>query len=358
MSKPRVAILYLCHNDLRYVPEVVESWKAQTYPHEQIAIVMLPNGAKDGVQDVIEQDVLARSKKDLPEVIMMDSGENLGFAGGNNLGIRWAIEQGFDYVFLNNGDLKLDPIAIESLVELAESDKQIGSVQSFVRFWPEPEKVNVTGGVMHVAGFGYARDNGRLLDEVQRTNGEEIMYASGAAVLYRVDALKKVGLLEEGFFMYHEDLELGLRLKFAGYKNVLCTASHAFHDYHFGRNPKKFQWMETYRYLVLFAYARFRSLIVLWPILKLVEAGMWILSLKGGWILSKIKADVEFFRPRTWQLWFKMRKRAQTLRTISDKEWMQLLSTKIEAQEVETAATRLGNRIVTWMWKWLFPLIK
>ncbi len=354
----KVAIIYLCHNDLRYVPEVVESWKGQTYPHDEISIVMIPNGAKDGVQDLIRSEILPRSKNDLPEVVMIDDGINRGFSGGNNMGINWALAHGFDYVFLNNGDLKLGPDAIERLVNTMESDQMIGSAQSFVHFWKEPEKVNVTGGVMHVAGFGYARDNGSDVSKVHRKNNEEIMYASGAAVMYQVDALKKVGLLEEGFFMYHEDLEIGLRLRFAGYKNVLSTKSKVFHDYSFSRNPKKFQWMETYRYIVLLSYLKFRSLILLCPVLKLVECGIWLMSLRGGWILSKFKANLEFLRPRTWKLLWRMRKRAQYLRKIEDRDWMKLLSPKIEAQEVESKATKIGNSIITWMWKLILPMIK
>ncbi|MBT3230654.1 glycosyltransferase family 2 protein [Candidatus Uhrbacteria bacterium] len=358
MSRPKVAIIYLCHNDLRYVPEVVESWHDQTYQKDRLATLMIPNGATDGVQDLIKSDILPRSKKDLPEMVMIDDGVNHGFAGGNNLGIKWAIDHGFDYVFLNNGDLKLDPKAIEKLVEVMESDSGIGSAQSFVRFWKEPEMVNVTGGVMHVAGFGYARDNGSNISDVKRKNGEEIMYASGAAVMYRLSALKKVGFLEEGFFMYHEDLELGLRLRFAGYKNVLCTESHAFHDYSFGRNPKKFQWMETYRYIVLFSYAKFRSLLLLVPMLKFVECGMWAMSLKGGWLGSKLKANIELCKPSTLGLLWKMRQRAQSLRTIDDKDWMKMLSPKIEAQEVESEITTIGNSIISWMWKIILPLIR
>lgn len=358
MNKPKVAIIYLCHNDLRYVPEVVESWQKQTYPQDAISIIMIPNGAKDGVQDLIKNEILPRSKKDLPEVIMIDDGINHGFSGGNNLGVKWAIEQGIDYVFLNNGDLKLDSNVIEELVTAMESDKQVGSVQAFVRFWQEPEKVNVTGGMMHVAGFGYARDNGKLFSEVKRKNKEEIFYASGAAVMYRISALKKVGLLEEGFFMYHEDLELGLRLRFAGYKNILATKANVFHDYSFSRNPKKFQWMETYRAVVLFSYLKWQSFLFLLPILKLIEAGVWILAFKGGWAMSKFRADLEFLKPRTWKLMWKIRQRSRQLRVIKDRDWMKLLSSTIEDQEVDSFATRIGNRVITWIWKKTLPLIK
>lgn len=358
MNKPKVAIIYLCHNDLRYVPDVVKSWRVQTYPHTNISIIMIPNGAKDGVQDLIKKDILPLSKKNFPEVIMIDDGINHGFAGGNNIGIKWAIDNGFDYVFLNNGDLKLDPCAIAELVGVMESDDKIGSAQALVRFWKDPRKINVSGGVMHVAGFGYARDNGKLFSEVKRKNKEEIFYASGAAVMYRISALQEVGLLEEGFFMYHEDLELGIRLRFAGYKNVLSTNAQAFHDYSFSRNPKKFQWMETYRAVVLLSYLKWQSLILLLPIIKIVECGVWILAFKGGWATSKLKSDIELLKPKTYKLIGNIRKRAKRLRVIKDKDWMKLLSSTIEDQEVDSCAVRFGNKVISFIWKITLWFIK
>ncbi|MCG2687350.1 glycosyltransferase family 2 protein [Candidatus Parcubacteria bacterium] len=358
MNKPRIAIIYLCHNDIKYVPDVVDSWGAQSYPQELISIVMIPNGAKDGAQDLIKNKILPRSKKDLPEIIMIDDGVNRGFAGGNNIGIKWAMARGFDYVFLNNGDLKLGERAVEELVDLMELDLTIGSAQSFVKLWQDKNKVNTTGGVIHVAGFGYARDNGKSVDDVKVQDGEEIIYASGASAIYRVSALKKVGLLEEGFFMYHEDLELGLRLRFAGYKNVLSTKSQVFHNYSFSRNPKKFQWMETYRIVVLLSYLKFRSFLVLTPILVIVECGIWLLSIKGKWFGSKFLADIELCKPKTWKLIANMRSRAQKLRVIKDQDWMRILSSRIEDQEVESLATRIGNSVITLMWKIILPIIR
>lgn len=349
---PRVAIIYLCHNNLRHLPKVVSSWTKLDYPHDRLAILMIPNGSPDGIADAIRSEVLPRSGQDLPELILLDDGINHGFAGGNNLGIKWTLERDFDYVFLNNGDMHLHENSISELVHHAEQDQQVGSVQSLVMYWRDHQKINVSGGMFHFAGYGYARDNGQVLQDCQAHDGEEIAYASGAAVLYRTDALKKVGLLEEGFFMYHEDLELGLRLRMAGYKNIIATKSWTYHDYSFSRNPKKFAWMELYRWLVMLAYYRLATLILFSPGLLAIELFSWPLAIKGGWLRAKFWAIREWFRPATWRLLFDMRHRAQSLRMVKDKDILRFVTGRINAQETKNIIVeKIANPVISaWFW--------
>ncbi|MCR4312310.1 MAG: glycosyltransferase family 2 protein [Candidatus Uhrbacteria bacterium] len=333
MSHPRVAILYLCHGNMRHIPDVVTSLSQLTYPKDRLTVLMLPAGSPDGIADYIRAEVLPRSGKDLPEVIMIDE-PNRGFAANNNVGIRFALEHDFDYVFLHNGDLKLDPRAIDELVALAESSPDIASVQCMVRYWHQPDMVNVSGGVVHIAGYGYARDNRSAYAAPFRPDGDELAYASGAALLLRASVLRKLGLLEEGFFMYHEDLELGMRLRFAGYRNVLAAKAFAFHDYTFSRNQKMFAWIECYRWVVLLAYFRSRTLLVFAPLLLAVEVGTWFMAWRGGWLRAKCWALREWCRPATWRLMFAMRRRAQSSRVIGDKDFLCFVTGRIENQEV------------------------
>lgn len=357
--KPRVAILYLCYGNLRHLPEVVSGLASQTYPHDRMTVLMLPAGSPDGIIERIERDVLPRSRKDLPETIMINE-SNRGFSANNNVGVRYALERDFDYVFLHNGDLKLDARAIEELVVLAETSSDIGSVQALVRYWHQPDVANVTGGVVHVAGYGYARDNGRSYEPLMRPDGDELAYGSGAALLLRSSALKKVGgALEEGFFMYHEDLELGMRLRYAGYRNVLAAKAFGFHDYHFSRNPKMFAWIECYRWVVLLSYYRARTLLLFAPLLAAIEVGTWFMAFRGGWIRAKFWALREWMKPKTWRLLFAMRRRAQSLRVIDDADFLKLVVGRIENQEVNNrlmeivnpaidAAFESGRKLVRW----------
>lgn len=359
VSMPRVAIVYLCYGMRRYLDDVVESVENLDYPKEDLGFVLVASGSPDAIEEQIREQVLPKSNQSLPRTVLLDDGENRGFAGNNNKGMEWALREGYDYVYLLNGDAKLDKNAIKEAVQLAEEDERIGAVQSLVLFWNQPKVINVSGGIVHVAGYGYARDNGALLTERSFTRGEELAYPSGAATLYRASALKQVGLLEEGFFMYHEDLELGLRLKISGYKNVLAPDSLAFHDYQFSRNPKKFAWMELYRWIVILAYFRVRTLILLLPLLLVIELGVWMMALKGGWIKAKLWACRESFRPTSWRLLFKMRKRMIRLRVVSDREWMRLVSGEIVGQETESfIVQKVANPVITALWKAAYFLIR
>lgn len=355
---PRVAIIYLCHGNLRHLPEVVASWASLTYPKDRVIIYAVPAASPDGIAEVIRRDVLPRSGKDLPEIVLFDDGRNEGFAKNNNAPMRDALARGVDYVYLQNGDLKLDGDAITQAVRIAESDRVIGSVQSLVLFWNDAQKVNTDGCMIHVAGYGYARDNGRARADIRVTDGEEIPYASGAAVLYRAEALRKVGLLEEGFFMYHEDLELGLRLKVAGYKNVLAAQSVGYHDYQFSRNPKKFAWMELYRWVVMLGYYKFLTFVVLSPLLFAIEIGSWLLSVRGAGVSAKLYAYREMLRPATWRLIADIRRRTRTLRVIGDREMLRLFTGKIEAQETSGGLMDgFVNPVVNTLWRALYRLI-
>ena len=226
---------------------------------------------------------------------------------------------------------------------MAETSETIGSVQALVRYWHEPEIVNVSGGVVHVAGYGYARDNKTPYQPDIRPDGDELAYGSGAALLLKMSALKRVGLLEEGFFMYHEDLELGMRLRFAGYHNVLAAKAFGFHDYHFSRNPKMFAWIECYRWIVMLAYYRVSTLLLLAPLLLAIEVGTWFMALRGGWIKAKLWALREWTRPQTWRLMFDVRRRAQALRVIDDKDFLRFVTGRIENQEVGNGLMDLVN---------------
>ncbi|TAL51339.1 glycosyltransferase family 2 protein [Patescibacteria group bacterium] len=367
---PRVAIIYLCHNNRSYLPEVFESLRALSYPSEKLEIIVVNNDSKDGSSDWLREQ---------SGITYLPSATNLGFAQGNNLGIRHALLGGAEYVYLLNGDAKLHSDAIMEAVKLAESDKSIGAVQSRIMLWKHPEIINATGGMVHFLGFGFVRDNGKAWDatawvpetflagkagprNVSGTHAApviEIVYASGAAVLYRSSVLKQVGVLDPFLFLYHEDLELGWRIRLAGYKNVLAVDSIAYHDYEFKRSIQKFYWMERNRILVHASHLRAWTLIVLAPFLFMTEIGLILFAIKGGWLKEKFLAYVNLLSPRTWIYVMRKRRESRFLRRVSDREIVRLWTGRIEHQETRSfVVDRFINPFLNSLWYILKSVIR
>ena len=345
---PKVAIVYLSYNGKRYLDEVLTALRALNYQRESLEFIFVDNASSDGSQEYL---------RSVSDITFFANGKNLGFAEGNNIGINHALLHGADYVFLHNNDLKLHPDAISHAVSLAESDPEIGSVQSLITLWKHPNIVNSTGGMVHFLGFGFVRDNGQKLSEIiggvprPRFDGEEIAYASGAAVLYRAEVLKNVGVLDPFLFLYHEDLELGWRIRLAGYKNVLSIHSLAFHDYEFKRSIQKFFWMERNRWLVHFSHLNWSTLLILLPFMIIMEVPLLLFAIKGGWIKQKICVYASLLSPKSWSYVLRKRRESHMIRKVSDSEIMQLFTGKIIHQETnDPIVTWIGNPILCVVW--------
>ena len=150
---PKVAIIYLSYNSKPYIDEVFSSLKQLNYPKERLEIIAVDNDSSDGSADIF---------REMGGITFFGSKDNLGFAAGNNLGINHALLENVDYVYLLNADAKLHSEAILEAVRLAESDEKIGSVQSLMMLWKQPEILNSTGGMVHFLGFGFVKGNGSL----------------------------------------------------------------------------------------------------------------------------------------------------------------------------------------------------
>jgi GT2 family glycosyltransferase len=339
---PKVAIIYLSWFSMDYIEEVFSCLDKLDYPRDRLEIIVVDNASTDGSKEWLAKRT---------DITYFSNDKNLGFAEGNNMGINHALLHGADYVFLHNNDLKLEPAAIREAVVLAESDKTIGSVQSFMKLWSDPERVNSTGGMVHFLGFGFVRDNGALASDVAAKDGSEIAYASGAAVLYRASALREVGLLDPFLFLYHEDLELGWRIRLAGFRNVFAKNSVTYHNYKFKRAFAKFYWMERNRYIVHFTHLKLATIVLLAPFLFGMECMMLVLSLKGGWWKEKFSAYLEAFRPAVWKHIFEGRKKSSHIRQVSDREIVRMFTSKVEHQETSSfIVDKIGNPLLTIVW--------
>ena len=173
-------------------------------------------------------------------------------------------------------------------------DKGVGSVQSLIMLYKDKKRINTYGNKLNFLGIGKVQGLGRTLKEVKLPY--EIDYSSGACCAYRVSVLKEIGFFDEYFFCYHEDLDLGYRIRKAGFKNVLAKDSIVYHDYEFKKNKNKFFFIERNRLIFLFSIYPWYFYILLFPFIIFSEILILIYATFKGFLKEKLKAYRAFLK--------------------------------------------------------------
>lgn len=208
-----VTIVLLNWNGWRDTAECLLSLAKLDYPAWNTIVV--DNGSTD--------DSVPSLREAFPAITMIEAGENLGFAGGCNLGIQAAMDLDSDFVWLINNDTVVHAQALRDLIETAETDARIGAVGSLV-YSMETPKVLVCWGGGHVNFL-----LGRSRHFVGPTHNRKIEYITGASLLLRRSAIESQGLLDSGFFMYWEDADYCFRLRESGWKLAVAPGSKIWH---------------------------------------------------------------------------------------------------------------------------------
>jgi GT2 family glycosyltransferase len=187
-------------------------------------IVVVDNGSTDGSVRLLDR--LAGEIAPVPLTVLR-SGVNLGFAGGVNLGIRRALEGGADAIALLNNDAVAEPGWLGALAGVldAEPDVAIATGRLLLR---DGRTVDSTGDFYSVWGLAFPRDRDQPAEPVRESG--DVFAASGGASLYRASVFVDVGLFDEAFFAYFEDVDLSFRARLAGHRIRYCAEAVAFHD--------------------------------------------------------------------------------------------------------------------------------
>ncbi len=182
-------------------------------------VLVVDNGSSD--------DSVARIRAAHPQVLILETGRNLGFSGGCNVGIRRALEEGADYIWLLNNDTTVDPQALAAMVAVAEADPCVGAVGSVLYYMDNPKDIQAWGGGRVCFWSGRTRHN---LYPVPTT---QVHYLTAASILIRRTPLVDVGLLDENtFFMYWEDTDFSFRLRKEGWRLAVAERSIVLHKEH------------------------------------------------------------------------------------------------------------------------------
>jgi GT2 family glycosyltransferase len=184
-----------------------------------LGVVLVDNCSADGTE--------ARVRARHPWVEVLQSGANLGFAGGNDVGLRWALAHGAQYVLLLNADARIDRAALEQLTDHLDRSPRVAAVQPLlVRF--DGATVDSAGHRLTARGSPLETGAGAPVADVTPTP-RPIFGACAAAVLLRSEALRAIGLLDEGLFVLFEDVDLMFRLRGAGWDVHLLPSARVRH---------------------------------------------------------------------------------------------------------------------------------
>jgi GT2 family glycosyltransferase len=233
-SLPRVAVIIPHWNGIEVLGPCLESLKASSYSNLQVVVV--DNASTD--------ESVTFVKKNYPDVMVLQNAENLGFAGGCNVGLR-AVEA--DHYLVLNNDTTHEPGWIQALVDQMEQDEQIAAVQPKIMSAQAPDMFDYAGGVgglMDVLGFPFAL--GRIFTTMEKDDGyydqpRDIFWASGTALLLRGKALEEVGLFDEDFFAHMEEIDLCWRLQNAGWRIVNAPLAKIYHHSGWTLPPDRYQ---------------------------------------------------------------------------------------------------------------------
>ncbi|MBX3025625.1 glycosyltransferase family 2 protein [bacterium] len=216
---PHVVLLILTWNRRDDVLRCVASLPRLTYP--RLTPVVVDNASAD--------DTVAALQAAHPGLAIIRNPSNLGYAGGNNVGIRWALARGADYALLINSDTEVTAGMVDELVRVAESDARIAVVGCRNLLLEDPARLWGAFGTLTYGPFLVRSEGAGQPDGAPWRGTRDVDVAIGNGYLWRRTALEQIGLLDESLFGYHEDVDWCLRARRAGWRVVYAGDAAILH---------------------------------------------------------------------------------------------------------------------------------
>ncbi|HEX2052756.1 MAG TPA: glycosyltransferase family 2 protein [Actinomycetota bacterium] len=221
-ARPKVTAAVLSYNGWQDTVECLQSLKRVSYP---LDILVIDNGSTDN-----SRERLQAACQEMANARLIENPTNEGIAGGNNLGIWHALADGADYVLLLSNDTTVEPDFLQHLVEVAESDPQVGLVSAKICYHGEPGRIWFAGARLHPwlawAPFLAADE----LDDPQRHAGvwsADVLL--GCIMLIRRRVIEDVGAFDSRYFFQNEDLEFCYRVRRSGWRVRVAMSSRIYH---------------------------------------------------------------------------------------------------------------------------------
>lgn len=210
-----VAIVILNWNGWDYTQSCVKSLLKAGYSENDLIIV--DNASTDGS--------ISNIKKQFPKAHLILNQENEGFTGGNNRGMQYALKMGYAFVLLLNNDTQVLSGFLEQLIEEMKTSEKLAAIQPLIYYLGAKEKIWNAGGKYH-AWLGYSQTS----YQIESDHPYLTEWISGCAILVRSTILEKIGLLDDNYFAYFEDVDWSLRMRNQGFKLKVHPKSIIYHE--------------------------------------------------------------------------------------------------------------------------------
>lgn len=347
---PKIGIVLTNYKNYanNYLLEFRDGLRNQDFPADSFILYIVDNASSEESRSFI--------KGCYPEAVLVTRNDG-NYAAANNVGINKAREDGCEYFVIVNMDVMLDQNWLSSLFEAFVNSKDAGMVQSKILLYPKDDDerkmplVNSLGNFFHFLGFGFTsayKQKDEKIDGVPEIFG----YASGCSFITSREVIDKIGMYDEEYYMYHDDLEMGWRAKLAGYKTFLAPKSIVYHKYEHSRSINMLYYMERNRYLAVLHYYSLATLFVLLPALIAMEFGMFFYSIVNGWLKTKIKIYLYFLKLSSWRKIFLKRKKLREIRMLKDKEVLQDFKGEVLFQEIDNPVLKyIANPVFNAYWQ-------
>jgi len=355
MSK-KIGIVLINYKDYaeRFLVPCRDSLRSQSYSQELTKVYIVDNASTP--------ESLAFLKNIYPEATILPR-EDGNYAAANNLGFKQAREDGAEYLVTVNMDTEMAASWLAELVRALDENSEAGIAQSKILLFPKSAeektlpKINSLGNVIHFLGFGFTSAYGEPDREI--SGFPEIAgYASGCSFIIRSEVIDIIGGYNEEFYMYHDDLEISLKVKIAGYKVILAPLSVIFHKYEFSRSTKMIYFMERNRYLTLLIfYPGYLMFLVALPGL-VMDIGMFFFSMIKGWLGEELKIYSYFFQSRSYDKIIEERTRIKTYQKQSFSNIAKSFSGRIEFSEIANPILKyIVNPLLDIYWQLMRKII-
>lgn len=222
MRRPKICILLLNWNGEKDTIECLASLEKLEKSPFTVRKLVIDNGSKPGSAAAI--------RAAFPDVPIDETGENLGFAGGNNRGIAWALDKGADWIWLLNNDTIVDPECLLRFYEAAEQKPEVALWGSKIYRYKDPKRIDHLGGFWDPQkGEFTSLAAGALDDGTCYESIEEVDYACGASLFIHRSVFETIGFLEPKFFLFWEETDFCFRAKRAGFPTWIAPKVKVWH---------------------------------------------------------------------------------------------------------------------------------